>query len=67
MQQAIGLGQIINPFVVSSVLLINKENGYTEQEIDDYTKFMNHYYNDTFTNQLSRLNDNILEENGFSR
>jgi pimeloyl-ACP methyl ester carboxylesterase len=60
-QQAIGFGRIINPFVVSSVLKMNRENGYTEQEIDDYTKFMNHYYNDTFKNQLSRLNDNILE------
>lgn len=60
-QQAVGLSRVFNPLVVSSVLSINKENGYTQQEIDDYTKYMNHYYNNTLVDQLSRLNDNILE------
>lgn len=60
-QQAIGLARIINPFVVSSALSMNKENGYTEQEVNDYIKFMNHNNNDTVIDQLSRLNDNILE------
>lgn len=60
-QQAIGLGRFINPLVVSSVLSIKQENGYTQQEVDDYTKYMNHSYNDTLVDQLYRLNDNILE------
>lgn len=60
-QQAIGLGRFINPLVVSSVLSIKQESGYTQQEVDDYTKYMNHSYNDTLVDQLYRLNDNILE------
>lgn len=60
-QQAIGLSRIFNPLVVSSVLKMTTENGYTEQEISDYKKFMNHYYNDTMVDQIFRLNDNILE------
>lgn len=60
-QQAIGLNRISNSLVVSSVLKMTTENGYTEQEISDYKKFMNHYYNDTMVDQILRLNDNILE------
>lgn len=60
-QQAIGLSRIVNPLVVSSVLKMTPENGYTEQEISDYKKFMNHYYNDTMADQIFRLNENILE------
>lgn len=60
-QQAIGLSRIVNPFVVSSVLKMTVENGYTKQEISDYQKFMNHYYNKTMADQIFRLNDNILE------
>lgn len=58
-QQAIGLNRIVNIFVVPS--LLKRENGYTEQEISDYRRFINHYYNETIVDQLSRLNDNILE------
>ena len=58
-QQAIGLNRIANFFVVPS--LLKKENGYTEKEISDYGKFISHYYNETIVDQLSRLNDNILE------
>lgn len=65
-QQAIGLARPFNPIVVSSVLGINEKNGYTRKEIDDYTRFMNHYYNDTVANQLSRLNENIKEIMGMS-
>lgn len=61
LQQAIGLSRIVNPLVVSSVLKMTAEAGYTEQEISDYKKFMNHYYNDTMADQIFRLNDNILE------
>jgi len=60
-QQAIGLSRLINSIVVKSTLGIKIENGYTQAEIDDYTKFMNHYYNDTIVDQLSRLNGNIEE------
>jgi len=58
-QQSIGLNRIANFFVVPS--LLKKENGYTEKEISDYGKFISHYYNETIVDQLSRLNDNILE------
>ena len=61
-QQSIGLNRIVNFFVVPS--LLNKENGYTEKEISDYGKFINHYYNDTIADQLSRSNDNIIEVMG---
>lgn len=60
-QQDIGLSRIFNPLVVSSVLKMTTENGYTEQEISDYKKFMNHFYNDTMADQIFQLNDNILE------
>jgi pimeloyl-ACP methyl ester carboxylesterase len=60
-QQAIGLARPFNALLVSSTLGINEENGYTQTEIGDYTKFMNHYYNDTIADQLSRLNENIEE------
>ncbi len=65
-QQAIGLSRWINPIIISSVLEINEDNGYTQTEIDDYTKFMNHLYNDTIIDQLSRLNENIEEVMGMS-
>jgi len=61
-QQSIGLNRIVNFFVVLS--LLKKENGYTEKEISDYGKFINHYYNDTIADQLSRSNDNIIEVMG---
>lgn len=61
-QQSIGLNRIVNFFVVPS--LLKKENGYTEKEISDYGKFINHYYNDTIADQLSRSNDNIIEVMG---
>lgn len=60
-QQAIGISRIFNSLVVSSVLKMTTENGYTEQEISDYKKFMNHYYNNTMVEQIFQLNDNILE------
>lgn len=60
-QQAIGLSRIFNPIVVSSVLAINEKNGYTQEEIKDYTKFMNHVNSDTIIDQTYRLNENILE------
>lgn len=61
-QQSIGLNRIVNFFVVPS--LLKKENGYTEKEISDYGKFINHYYNDTIADQLSQSNDNIIEVMG---
>jgi pimeloyl-ACP methyl ester carboxylesterase len=60
-QQTIGLARLYNPIVVSSVLSINKENGYTKKEADDYTKFLYHSYNDTVIDQLLRLSKNIEE------
>ena len=63
-KQAIGLARPLNSFIVSSVLKINKKNGYTQTEINDYTKFMSHYYNDTVTDQLAQLNQNIEEVRG---
>ncbi len=63
-QQAIGLSRPINPIIVTSALGINEKNGYTQTEIGDYTKFMNHYYNDTIADQLVRLNENIEEVMG---
>lgn len=59
--QAIGISRIFNTLVVSSVLSINKKNGYTQKEIDDYTKFMNHLNNDTIIDQIYRFNENIRE------
>lgn len=61
LEQAIGLARPLNPIVVSSTLGINEKNGYTPAETASYTKFMNHYYNDTVADQLSRLNENIEE------
>lgn len=63
-QQAIGLSRPLNPIIVKSTLGINEDNGYTQTEIDDYTKFMNHYYNDTIGDQIARLNENIEEVMG---
>lgn len=63
-QQAIGLGRIFNPLVVSSMLSMTEKSGYTEKEIEDYTKFMNHVNNDTIIGQTYRLNDNIREVMG---
>ena len=63
-QQAIGLARPFNSLIVSSTLGINEKNGYTQAEISDYTKFMNHYYNDTIADQLGRLNENIEEVMG---
>lgn len=60
-QEAIGLGRYVNPLIVSSVLSMTESNGYTQQEIDDYTKFMNHVNNDNLIDQMKRLNDNILQ------
>ncbi len=60
-QQAIGLSRFINPILVSSVLKINEDNGYTIKEIKDYTKFINHCYNDTIVDQLFLFNKNIEE------
>ncbi len=60
-QQAIGLSRPLNPIIVKSTLGINEDNGYTQTEIGDYTKFMNHYYNDTIADQIARLNENIEE------
>lgn len=60
-QQAIGLTRPFNSLLVSSTLEINEENGYRHTEIGDYTKFINHYYNNTIADQLLRLNDNIEE------
>ncbi len=60
-QQTIGLARLYNPIIVSSVLSMNEENGYTKKEADDYTKFFNHSYNDTVIDQLSRFNENIEE------
>jgi len=60
-QQAIGLSRFFNPIIVSSVLGINEKNGYTSSEISDYTKFMNHYINNTSNEQTHRLNDNVRE------
>lgn len=60
-QEAIGLGRIFNSIVVTSVLSINHENGYTQKEINDYTKFMNHVNNETIFYQIYQLNENILE------
>ena len=60
-QQAIGLSRFFNPIIVSSVLGINEKNGYTAQEISDYTKYMNHYINDTSNESTYRLNENIRE------
>lgn len=60
-QQAIGLSRPINSIIVTSTLGINERNKYTQMGIGDYTKFMNHYYNDTIADQLVRLNENIEE------
>lgn len=60
-QQAIGLSRIFDSLVVSNVLKMTPKNGYTVQEISDYKKYMNHYYNDTMINQIFLLNDNIRE------
>jgi pimeloyl-ACP methyl ester carboxylesterase len=60
-QQTIGLARFYNPLLVSSVLSMNEKNGYARKEAKDYTKFMNHSYNDTVIDQLSRFNDNIAE------
>ena len=60
-QQAIGISRIFNPLIVSSVLSIKEVYGYTQQEINDYTKFINHVNNDTIIDQTYRLNENILE------
>lgn len=60
-QQAIGLARYYSPLLVSSALSMNEKNGYTKEEVGDYTKFMNHSYNDTVIDQLSRLNGNITE------
>ena len=61
LQQATNLMRPFNSIVVKSTLGISEDNGYTKSEIADYIKFMNHYYNDTIVDQLSRLNDNIEE------
>ncbi|MDD3920074.1 MAG: alpha/beta hydrolase [Eubacteriales bacterium] len=63
-QQAIGLSRPLNAIIVKSTLGINDDNGYTQTEIADYTKFMNHYYNDTIADQIARLNENIEEVMG---
>ena len=60
-QQDIGLSRLFNSKVVSSILKINTDNGYNKNEVDDYTKFMNHVNNDTIIDQTYRLNENILE------
>jgi len=60
-QQAIGLSRLFNPVIVSSVLGINEKSGYTKEEIEDYTKFMNHCINDTSNEQTCRFNDNTRE------
>jgi len=60
-QQAIGLSRFINPVIVSSVLGINEKNGYTKEDIEDYTKFMNHYINNTSNEQTYKFNDNTRE------
>ena len=61
LQQAVGLARPLNPILVSSTLGINEKNGYAPAEAASYTKFMNHYYNDTVADQLWRLNENIKE------
>lgn len=63
-QQTIGLSRIFNPLIVSSMLSMIEKNGYTEREIADYTKLMNHVNNDTIIDQTYRLNDNIREVMG---
>lgn len=63
-QQAIGITRPLNSFVVQSTLGINENNGYTQTEVSDYTKFMNHYYNDTIADQIARLNENTKEVMG---
>ena len=63
-QQAIGISRPLNSVIVQSKLGINENNGYTQTEIDDYTKFMSHYYNDTIADQIARLNENIKEVMG---
>lgn len=60
-QQSIGITRILNPFIASSILSINVDNGYTKQEIQDYTKYMNHVLNDTIVDQNIQFNKNILE------
>ena len=59
-QQAIGLGRLFNPIIVSS-LGINEKNGYTAKEIEDFKKFYNHIYNNATNDQLFRFAENIRE------
>ncbi len=60
-QQAIGISRVFNSIIVSSVLSIKEKNGYAQQEVNDYTKFMNHVNNDTLIDQMYRLNENIIQ------
>lgn len=62
MQQEIGLNRIFNLLAVK--LMLKEENGYTKEEIRDYSKFINHANNDTTIDQSVRFNDNILEVKG---
>jgi hypothetical protein len=61
-QQATGFSRIINSFVVPN--LLKESNGYTRQEIKEYSRFINHLFNDTIIDQNVRFNDNIIEVMG---
>ncbi|MCD8509777.1 MAG: alpha/beta hydrolase [Bacillus sp. (in: Bacteria)] len=60
-QQAVG-----NPRILASLLPDTKllENGYTEEEIDDYKLYSYHTVNDTMINQAKVLMENVKEVNG---
>lgn len=59
LQQATGFSRIINAFVVP--MLLKKRNGYTNKEIHDYGKFINHSLNDTIIDQNIRFKENVNE------
>lgn len=60
-QQAVGMQRVINRLLLPSILGMNKENGYTKKEIDDFIKFANHVNNDTIANQILWFGENVLE------
>ncbi|MGE7687990.1 alpha/beta fold hydrolase [Lysinibacillus sp. NPDC097214] len=58
--QETGLSRITNRLLPSDQTV---ENGYTENEISDNKLFSYHVVNDTISNQVSSLNDNVNEVN----